>query len=189
MPSGPHEDSAALQVLANILSTQPSGLLYKALVESKKAASASAFAAGEHDPGLLMADANLLKESSVDEVRDFLTSPIAGVGARGVTAEEGNRANQQILKAREMAAANTAQIGVSLSEWAAQGDWRLYFLHRDQIEKVTPEKVQAAATHYLQRNNRTTGVFIPTEKAERVSVPATPDTGGLMANYHGRPPS
>ena len=44
IPAGPHEDSPALQVLANILSTQPSGRLYKALVETKKAASVSAYA-------------------------------------------------------------------------------------------------------------------------------------------------
>ena len=30
-----------------------------------------------------------------------------------------------------------------LSEWAAQGDWRLFFLHRDRIEKVTPADVHA----------------------------------------------
>ena len=40
IPAGPHEDMAALQVLAGILRTQPSGRLYKALVETKKAASA-----------------------------------------------------------------------------------------------------------------------------------------------------
>ena len=75
-----------------------------------------------------------------------------------------------------------------MSEWIAQGDWRLYFLQRDRIEKVTPETVQAAAAHYLQRNNRTVGLFIPTEKAERIAVPATPDLTTLVANYQGRAP-
>src|SRR5712691_4456551 len=36
IPAGSHEESASLQVLANILSTRPSGRLYKALVETKK---------------------------------------------------------------------------------------------------------------------------------------------------------
>jgi zinc protease len=188
IPAGSHEDCAAMQVLANILSTQPSGRLYKALVESKKSSSASAFARGEHDPGLLMADADVPKDSSMDQVREILISTIEDVGKTGVTAEEVNRAKQQILKAREMAAANTAQIGVSLSEWAAQGDWRLYFMHRDQVEKVTPEKVQDAAKHYLVRNNRTVGEFIPTEKAERVPVPPVPDITAMVANYQGRAP-
>src|SRR6266446_3937113 len=188
IPAGPHPDIAALQVLANILSTQPSGRLYKALVESKKAASASAFARGEHDPGLLSVDAEVPRDSSMDEVRELLLATVEQIGAKGVSAEEVNRAKQQILKQRELAATDTAQIGVSLSEWAAQGDWRLYFLHRDRIEQVTSETVQAVANRYLQRNNRTVGIFMPSEKAERITVPSTPDVAALVADYKGRAP-
>ena len=186
IPAGSHEENAALQVLANILSTRPSGRLYKALVETKKASSASAFAGREHDPGLLSLDAEVPRDNSLEEVRDLLISTAEVIGAKGVTDEEVNRAKQQILKARERSTTDTTQIGVALSEWAAQGDWRLYFLHRDRIEQVTPEKVQAAATKYLQRNNRTVGLFIPTEKAERVAVPPTPDVTAMVASYQGR---
>src|SRR5437899_195514 len=186
IPAGPHEDSASLQVLANILSAQPSGRLYKALVETKKAASASAFARGEHDPGLLMIEAEVREAKGVDEVRDIILSIVEEIGSKGVTTEEVNRARQQILKARERAAADTSQIALSLSEWVAQGDWRLYFLHRDRIEQVTPEKVQAVAANYLKRNNRTVGIFLPTEKPERIPVPATPDINALVSNYKGR---
>src|SRR5260221_10568332 len=76
IPAGPHQDAAALQVLANILSTRPSGRLYKALVETKKAASASAFAGREHDPGLLTANADVPRDGSLEEVRDLLVSTI-----------------------------------------------------------------------------------------------------------------
>jgi zinc protease len=188
IPSGSHEAIAALQVLANILSTQPSGRLFKALVETKKAASASAFARAQHDPGLMSIQAEVPRDSSLDEVRDVILAIVEQIGAKGVTAEEVNRAKQQILKQRDLAATDTAQIGISLSEWAAQGDWRLYFLHRDRVEKVTPEAVQTVGARYLQRNNRTVGLFIPTEKAERVPVPATPDVNALVVNYQGRAP-
>ncbi|HVV72643.1 MAG TPA: pitrilysin family protein, partial [Verrucomicrobiae bacterium] len=186
VPSGAHEDTAALQVLANILSTQPSGRLYKALIETKKAVTASAGARREHDPGLFMADADVPRGGALDEVRDILLATVEGVGADGVTAEEVNRAKQQILTARERAATDTAQVGINLSEWAAQGDWRLYFLFRDRIEKVTPEAVKAVAAKYLVRNNRTVGVFIPSDKPERIAVPPTPDVAALVADYHGR---
>jgi len=186
IPAASHPDTAALEVLANILRTEPSGRLYKALVETKKASSASAFAGREHDPGLMSVDAEVAHGSTPEEVRDIVISTVEEIGANGVTAEEVNRARQQILKQREMAANNTAQIGVSLSEWAAQGDWRLYCLHRDYIEQVTPEAVKAAAALYLKRNNRTVGIFIPTQKAERVAVPPTPDIAALVANYKGR---
>src|SRR5207237_2326232 len=136
--------------------------------------------------GLMSIDAEVPQDVPLDEVRDRLIDLVEKIGETGVTAEEVNRAKTQILKAREMAATDTAGIGRSLSEWVAQGDWRLYFLHRDWVEKVTPQSVQAAAARYLQRNNRTVGVFVPTEKAERVQVPETPDLASLVANYEGR---
>ena len=188
IPAGPHEDIAALQVLANILSTQPSGRLYKALVETKKAAGVSAFARGEHDPGLMSLQAEVTRDGSLDEVRDLLITTTEEIGTNGVTVEEVNRAKQQILKAREQAATDTSSVALSLSEWVAQGDWRLYFLHRDRVEQVTPEKVQAVAAHYLQRNNRTVGLFIPTEKSQRIIIPETPDVAALVADYKGRAP-
>lgn len=186
IPAGPHEDMPALQVLGNILSTRPSGRLYKTLVETKKAADASAFADRQHDPGLFAGSADVPRDGSLDEVRDLLIFTIEAVGTNGVTGEEVNRAKTTILKQREMAAADTAQIGIQLSEWAAEGDWRLYFLNRDRIEQVTPEKVQAAAAKYLVRNNRTVGIFIPAEKAERIVIPPTPDVAALVADYKGR---
>jgi zinc protease len=186
IPAGAHEDSAALEVLANLLSTQPSGRLYQALVETKKAAGVAAYASREHDPGLMTIEAEALPGGAVEALRDRLIPLVESIGRSGVTAQEVNRARAQILKAREMAAADTSRIAISLSEWAAQGDWRLYFLHRDWIEKVTPEAVQAVAAHYLQRNNRTVGMFIPTEKAERVKIPETPDVPALVAQYRGR---
>ncbi|MFO1514508.1 MAG: pitrilysin family protein [Verrucomicrobiota bacterium] len=186
IPSGSHEENPALQVLANILDTRPSGRFYKALVETKKATAASAYAGREHDPGLFVVDATVPKGGAPEEVRDLLIAATEEVVTKGVTDEEVNRAKQQILKARERAATDTAQIGVALSEWAAQGDWRLYFLFRDRIEQVTPQQVQLAAAKYLQRNNRTIGVFIPTDKPERIAVPATPDVTALVASYKGR---
>jgi zinc protease len=186
IPAGAHEDNAALQVLANILGTEPSGRLYKALVETKKAASASAFARRQHDPGLFMVDAEVPHGGSLDELRESLLATIESIGLQGVTQEEVNRARQQILSARERAATDTAQVGIALSEWTAQGDWRLYFLFRDRIESVTPEAVKAVAKKYLVRNNRTVGVFVPTEKPERIAIPATPDVAALVGDYRGR---
>jgi zinc protease len=186
VPSGPHPDSAALQVLANIFSTQPSGRLYRALVETKKATSVAAGSRGAHDPGLMTLQATVRDANTLDEVRDVILNIAEQAGVSSMSDEELNRAKQQILKQRELAAADTNQIAISLSEWAAQGDWRLYFLNRDRVEAVRAEDVKAVAQKYLLRSNRTIGMFIPTEKPERVAVPATPDIHSLLANYKGR---
>ena len=186
IPAGPHADWVPLQVLANVLSSEPSGRLYKALVETQKATRVSASARGQHDPGLLLIQAEVRDAKELDEVRDTIVATVEDIGITGVTAEEVNRARQQFLKARELAAGNTNQIAIALSEWAAQGDWRLYFLHRDRLEQVTPSQVQAVAARYLQRSNRTVGVFIPTDTPQRIAIPATPDVTSLVEGYTGR---
>src|SRR5262249_373126 len=102
IPAAPHEDMASLQILASIFSTQPSGRLYRNLVETKKAVSAFAFARAEHDPGLFSVDAEVRADGSLDEVRDLIIKTVEQVGSTGVTDEEVNRARQQILKARDL---------------------------------------------------------------------------------------
>ncbi len=186
IPAGPHPDFPPLQVLANILDNEPSGKAYKELVQTKKASSVSTFARGQHDPGLFFADAEVPKDQPLDEVKDKLISIVEEVGERGVTDEEVNRSKGQILKMREMAATNTQQLAIQLSEWAAQGDWRLYFLNRDALEKVTAEQVKSAAAKYFKRANRTVGLYIPTAQPERVPVPSTPDVQQLVKDYKGR---
>jgi zinc protease len=185
IPAGPHEDWAPLQVLTTILSSEPSGRLYKALVETKKASRVYASARGQHDPGLLMTQAEVRDPKTLDEVRDIIIATVEDIGMHSVTAEEVNRARQQLLKARELAASDTNQTAIALSEWAAQGDWRLYFLHRDRLEQVTSSQVQAVAARYLQSNNRTVGLFIPADAPQRITIPATPDVSALVEGYTG----
>jgi zinc protease len=186
VPAGPHPEFAAVQILGRILTSAPSGRLYKALVETKKAASVQGSAYALHDPGALLIMAEVPKGKSLDEVRDTILSVVEGVDREGVSAEEVERARQQLLKERDLAAADPNRIAVQLSDWAAQGDWRLYFLDRDRIEKVTPEQVKAVAASYLRPSNRTVGLFIPTDKAERTPVPATPEIAAMVEGYKGR---
>ena len=186
IPAGAHVESAALQVLANILSTQPSGRLYRALVETKLASSVFVSGRGQFDPSLFTIQATVGDPQNLDKVRDTIILTVEQIGAGGVSGEEVTRARQQILKARELSAADTNSIAVSLSEWAAQGDWRLYFLFRDRVEQVTPAEVQAVAQRYLTRNNRTVGMFIPTDKPERIAIPSAPEIKTLVADYKGR---
>jgi len=49
-PAAVHPDNAALEVLAIILGDQPSGRLYKALVDNKKAVVAGMSHRESHDP-------------------------------------------------------------------------------------------------------------------------------------------
>ena len=192
IPAASHEDHAPLAVLGSILSTQPSGRLYKALVETKLAASIYADPDARHDPCVFDAQAEVRRdqslEKSLDTARDVMLKTIDEVIAKGVSEEEVDRAKRNFLNARRAAAANTSSLAISLSTWMAYGDWRLYFLHRDRMEKVTPADVQRVAAQYLVESNRTLGYFIPAEKPALAEIPESPNVKTLLADYKGRPP-
>lgn len=186
IPSGPHPEFAAVEVLENLLTSVPSGLLYKALVDTKKAASVSGGAFAWHDPGVMRIMAEVSVGNDPQVVLDTMTDVIDKVIKDGVSDKDVERSKVQLQKHRELEAADTSGIAVELSEWAAQGDWRMYFLHRDRVEQVTPADVKAAAQKYLQRNNLTIGLFLPTEKAQRIEIPSTPSLTEMVAGYKGR---
>lgn len=183
--AGAHPDFAACEILDAVMSSEPSGRLYKSLVETKLASNIRAFAFGGHDPGFIAFGAACEPEK-LSSVRDAFLKTLESVGEQPVTDEEVNRAKTRLLKQRELLMSNSNQVAVVLSEWAAKGDWRLFFLHRDRIEKVTPADVNRVAQKYLRRNNRTFGEFIPTKQPERVEVAATPPIQDMVKDYRGR---
>jgi zinc protease len=187
IPAGSHEDHAAVEVLTEVLTAEPSGRLYKALVPTKKASSVASTALGWHDPGVLLiaAETGSGDEKALHEVRDLLTDELEKLGTQKVTAEEVDRARAKLLSAREQLMKDTNNIGVTLSEWAAKGDWRLFFLHRDRLAKVTPDDVTRVAGKYLQRSNRTVGLYVPSAQVARTPIPERPNVAALLKDYKG----
>lgn len=187
IPAGSDPSYPAIDVLESILTSAPSGRLYKALVEAKLAASVAGAAFALHDPGIVRFMAEVNTGNDAQTVLTKMVEVIETVGETGVTDEEVDRAKRKLLKQRELSAANSTEIAVELSEWAAMGDWRLYFLYRDRLEEVTPEKVTEAAKTYFRRNNRTVGLFLPTDEPQSVPVPQpATNLAEVIGDYQGR---
>lgn len=187
IPAGSHPDYAAAKALVYILGDEPSGRLYRGLVENEIATNVFSLAFGFAEPGLFMAMAEVPGTGSIEQARLNLIDVIENsFTEEPVTEQEVQRAVQQILKQRELESSDTDQIAVSLSDWAAQGDWRLYFLYRDAIEALTREHVQEVAEKYFVRNNRTVGLFIPSEESDRILIPEAPNLTEMLKNYKGR---
>ncbi|MGI8642011.1 MAG: M16 family metallopeptidase [Pyrinomonadaceae bacterium] len=187
IPPGSHTDAAAIAVLSEVLSSEPSGRLYKSLVESKKASSVFGFNLQTKEPGYTMFVSQLRKENSLDDVRNTMTETIENFAKTAPTKEEVDRAKTSILKDVELALNDPNRVGLELSEWIAQGDWRLFFLSRDRLKKVTPEDVQRVANTYLKQSNRTVGMFIPTDKPDRAEIPNIKDVEilAMVKDYKG----
>ncbi len=186
VPSGSHKDSPALDVLSGILSEAPSGRLYKALVESKKAVSADAENYSLHDPGVEMFSATVAKDKSLDDAEKTMLSVIDGLIKEPPNKEEVDRAKTRILKNIDLELNNSERVGLALSEWGSMGDWRLIYLNRDQVEKVTPEDVARVAKLYLKPDNRTIGRYLPTAQPDRSVIPPSPDIVAELKDYKGK---
>src|SRR5699024_5407043 len=85
--------------------------------------------------------------------------------------------------------ADPIQLASALSEAVAEGDWRLFFLHRDQVENATLDDVQRVTSAYLVPSNRTSGLYIPTDDPIRAPQAPAVDLAELLDGYTGNPES
>ena len=185
IPAAAQDDYPAISILNSILTTKPSGRLYKALVEGKQATDVRGVAYPLHDPGVIEITAQVDRKAKADEVRQTLIHLMEDAGNHKFTRAEVERARLKYLKDRELLMADSDSVAVELGEWQAKGDWRLFFMERERVAKVTPADVDRVADKYLLRSNRTSGIFIPTDRPERADIPETPPVADIVKSYKG----
>jgi zinc protease len=182
---GAHPDYAAMEALGEIMTVEPAGRLYQALVETRKATSVQNWSFATHDPGPSIFFAQVALSEPVEPARDALLATLYGVRDRPITAEELDRVRTKYLKDFDQTVNDPQAFGVQLSEWIALGDWRLFFLHRDRWRNLTPADVTRVATEWLKPANLTLGTFVPDAKPDRAPAYAAVDVDALVADYKG----
>ncbi|MDX1572047.1 MAG: pitrilysin family protein, partial [Xanthomonadales bacterium] len=179
-----HPDSAAMDIVERVLRREPSGRLYERMVEPGIASNATAFTWLLREPSVLFAYAELQKDDDLGVAREALLETVESLRDTPPTEEEMERARTELLNQMDRAIRDTQAFALQMSEWAAAGDWRLYFIHRDRLKEVTAEEVSAAADRYLLRSNLTVGGFLPVEETPpRAEIPDAPDIEALVENY------
>lgn len=197
-PAAAHPDSAALEVLAGVMSGGgrggrfgggggfggATGRLAKALVDTRKADSANMSVEMLHDPGLIMLSAGLNKDQSLDEVRKVLIDTVEGVVANPPSKQEVERVTTNLLRNLENSLSDPQSLAMgALNSAIAQGDWRLMFLEHDRLKDVGPMDVVRVAKAYLKASNRTVGYYRPDPAPDRTVVPDAPDLTALFKDY------
>jgi zinc protease len=183
VPSNLHLDADAIGFSSNILGQVPTGRLHKAIVEKGLASQVFGYPLFGVDPGIQMFGAVIGKGQPIEPVRDEIVKIVEGFGATPPTKEEMDRTRLSFLNQAEKDLANHETIGVQLSEYIALGDWRLFFLARDEVEKITAEQVAAATSKYFKRDNRTVGVFVPEDNPLRAEIPPAPTVAEVMKEF------
>jgi len=186
IPAGSHPDYAALDVLSQIIGDTPSGRLHKQLVEKNLASRSFASNFQWRDPGIAIFGIQLDKDADMDASSLQMVSVLENIAELGITDSEVERVKRNILKNIDLSFNSSEGFALNLSEWLGMGDWRLFFMHRDRIEKVTTADVQRVAEAYLQTSNRTSGRFIPTEKPARTEIPLVSSIADMLDGYVGK---
>lgn len=185
-PAGSSPDYAAMSVIEDVLTNEPSGRLYKDLVETQKASSLWSFSPFTKEPGFLYINIDVPSDKNADEVQGILKNTLDNLKDNPITQEELDRAKANLLKRIDQINRNSAYLGTYMSEFIGAGDWRLSFLTRDRIETMTTDQVNTAMKKYLIPSNRTSGRFYPTKEPSRVSIPHTEDINALVKDYKGK---
>ena len=184
MPAASHEDWAPLSILSSVMSEDKVGLLEKALIETKIATSASARSDSSHDPGLFFVSVQPT-EGNLEKSRDVMIQTMDSLGNQSFSEEAVDRAKMRAQRASEDMVVDAGRMSQALSGASSLGDWRLLFVQRDRIAKVTVDDVNRVARRYFPAHNRTVGMFIPTDAPQRMVVPAVASINDVVAGYEG----
>ncbi|MGB4902718.1 MAG: pitrilysin family protein, partial [Saprospiraceae bacterium] len=174
-PSVADKDYAANDALIEILTNNPSGILYKNLVESKLASQVSGYAQTLHDPGFSYFEVEVPKENNIESARTALVKTMDQLGETEIKEADVERAINTLIKSVENVNNNIINLAISLTEVIGAGDWRLWFQYRDRVENLKLDEVKAVAKKYYLPSNRTLGIFYPEATTPpRVVVAETP---------------
>ncbi|MDR7271470.1 zinc protease [Pelomonas saccharophila] len=187
VPAITHPDTPALVVYGLLMSLQPSGQLYKQLVEPKLALAAGIAGVGGADPGTIAAFAALPPGAEVDKIEAQLLDLAEGRTAKPFDESELARVRDIAVNSYRQQMKNPEALIQQISGLIAAGDWRLLFQLMEDIPKVTLADVERVRTAYFKPANRTLGRYLPVDKVERVEIPAAPALAQRLAQLKGPP--
>lgn len=164
IPAARHEDTPALEALADILGQGRSSRLSTSLIkDTQQALFAGSFTGfpGERFPNLLTLVG--LPNQGIDpiELEEAIYDEIAKIHDGGVTDDElagyKQRARAQFIQGLEGNTGMAAQLC-----WAEMimGDWRRLFTRLDEINAITTDDVQRVAKEYLIEKHRTVAMIV-----------------------------
>jgi len=162
------KDYAAIDALGEILTADPSGYLYKSLVETQKVSSIYYWQPTTRDASFMYFGVAVPNDKDVKATKDLVRAELDKIASTKYTDEDVSRAKSKIIKQIENVKNNTISFAINLTEIVGAGDYRLGFLYRDAVENLTKEDIQRVAERYFRSNNRTVGVFIPSKDEQRV---------------------
>lgn len=163
VPSFPHEDSYALDVLSLILAGGKSSRLYQQIIYEKKLA-LNIFAEyyGFYKyPFLFFFGATPSLQIKVEDLETAIYAEIDKIKKEPPSAKEIQKAKNQLEASFVFAQDSNFSKGLYAGIFEMLGDWRLRDKYLEGIRGVTPQDVLRVAQKYLTDNKKTVGILVP----------------------------
>lgn len=182
------KDAAPLDALIEILTSDPSGYMYKALIDTHEATRLYAYQPTLRDPGYIYFGMEVPVDKDFEVAKKTFLTELDNIPATPYTQQDVDRAKAKLLKNLDNMKNSTIWFTINFTEVIGAGDYRLHFLYRDAVENLTLDDVKRVAERYFKVNNRTYGVFIPTKDEIRVKPDEILDEDivKLTAEYKGK---
>ncbi len=176
LPGGAHPDATAMNVVLRMLADENTGRLRTSLVTAGLATSAQAFPLAFRESSVATFILSFDKKQDLAKAKTLALSEIEAPAV--FTEAEFQRAKRAYQNELKSSLDDVSGVGLSLSEYIALGDWRLFFVEREQLDALKLSDLNRVAQSYLIRSNRSVVNYLPLNAGEglpkRAEIPAPP---------------
>jgi predicted Zn-dependent peptidase len=163
IPGRRDPDWCAVELLGAILGDGRSSRLYRRLVKEDKVAAQAGAGAGliaDKYPSLLLVQALVAADATVEQVESAVDEEVARLVREGPTPEELDKVKtmNQAAFIRNLRS-NSGLAGELAAYDQKLGDWRKLFDYQGEIAAVTVEDIRRVAAEYLRWDNRVVGIL------------------------------
>ncbi|MDN5842632.1 MAG: insulinase family protein [Alcaligenaceae bacterium] len=188
IPAGASPKTTALSLAAGMLTEAPAGYLTRQLVDTGLATSVFGYAMERTQPGDIMFGAQIASGADPDAALHVLETSLESLPDEALTEASLTRIRSTWLTDWKQVYNSSSALARALSSSATLGDWRLFFLQRDQVEDITLDQIRTQARTWLLPSNRTSGRYLPTEDPKDAPLPQTPDLAALVSTLKENTP-
>lgn len=171
MPEALHPDSIKLDLLSAILTKGKTSRLFQKMVHSGLAARVDSGSSGTRDAGLFSTYVTLTDQLSHEQAEEMVLEAYRDIAENGVTAQELQRALNQLEAEIAFARDGVFSMVSELSHAIAFGDWQQFVNYVDLAEKVTVDDLKETAARYFQNDQMTVGrIYIGEKRAAQTGA-------------------
>lgn len=156
-----------LSLVPYLYTMEPSGHLYKNMVETGISTSVPSTTWLERDFNLVLLGAVYSPTQDASKVKDALIKDVEQ--GQAFTEAELKRIKNIAKNAQKTLMANSAAVGAALTEYVVshQGDWAKFFSDQQELDNLSLNEVNQTLSEFLTAQHRVTGHILPTPEDQK----------------------